>query len=156
MNLSGFINNSFLPKRIKLDTVGLTQHTVENEERCREIVLLNAISVEKDYTVVAFYATKDGEKTIYAYLYIYEDKPEFVCYTGPLVSMDGEFRNKFISFIQWEEFYSYKNILERLESVLDAKSNQNFEFTSFGSDITPKMTKYIEESKIGFQLFTTS
>ncbi len=156
MIVSEFINRKFLPSNIKYENVGMKHHTIENSERCEELILINSISVEKEYSVVSFYANRDSERIIFCHMYVYDGIPEYVCFSGPMLSMDGEFRNKLISYIQWEEMYAEDDILEGLESKIAEKYEDDFEFKIFGPECTSKFENYLVKSRIGLQLFTTS
>lgn len=157
MAFSKFINDTFLPDQIPIEQVGcetLPKVIVANQQRMLEMLFTNAIEVEKEYTVVCFYASNNQERTIYAYMYLYDDKPEYVCFSASFVSMDGEFRKRFITYSQWETFYAYEDILERLEIKLNDMMKQTLEFKIFGKS-APGLEDYLTASRLGLQFFTT-
>lgn len=44
-------------------------------------------------------------KTNYAFIYIYENEPEYVCLAGTYKSMDGEYRYRWITYEQFDRIY---------------------------------------------------
>lgn len=49
--------------------------------------------------------TEPAFKTNYAFIYIYENEPEYVCLAGTFKSMDGEYRYRWITYEQFDRMY---------------------------------------------------
>lgn len=114
-------------------------------------LLSNEIVVENPYTIVLF-KIGDKESVIYSILYLHNDIPEFVCLSYSLVSMDGEYRSRFVPYKRWEMAYSCAAV-DYLENNMKTIPPLHTVVLGPNSD---KIEKYISKSRLPYQFYISS
>ena len=126
------------------------------------------IIVEEDYIPVIFYAKRENMRTVIATMYLHNYIPKYVCITGSLISMDGEYRDNFISFDQWEQTYQTLGVMEYMEYKYTKKYTPDLSFKVIPASnlLEPievnnpqklaELEEYLTTHNIGLKLFMSA
>jgi hypothetical protein len=151
-------------KQIKLSE----DHPLINSFNIFGILKASNIIVEEDYIPVVFYATREGIRTIIAIMYLHHYIPKYVCISGSLLSMDGEYRPNFIPYDQWETEYQTSGVMEYIEYKYNKKNSPDLSFKVLKpsnllvplEDSDPQklaeLEEYIMTNSIGMKFFITT